>query len=262
MRLFNQIRQLYKAVCFIESNLQEEITVAQMADEAGYSLFHFCRQFSRITGFSPFHYLIKRRIHQSVYQLLNTDHNISRIAFEFCFNSPETYSRAFRRILGVLPQQFRNYHKEVPKNLLMPALTKQDLNFRNQTGFSLPEIVELGQLRLCGLMGKLSDKKLLLAELKPDDTIFEIREYGSRSEEWFVFIGSENCGRENQLYIQKKLKPARWIKAGCKENEQQLMENFIHHTWLPSIGEKVNPWLYMLKTDHNSEIILQFISLQ
>jgi len=252
MRLSSQIRQIYKAVCFIEKNLQEEIAVAQIAEEADYSLFHFCRQFSKITGFSPFHYLIKRRINQSVYPLLNTDHNISRIAFEYCFNSPETYSRAFRRILGLLPQKFRNSHQDVPKQMLMPALTKNDLKFRNQPDFHLPEIVELKQLQLTGLMGKLSDRKLLLLELEPAEVTYEVIEFSQISQECYLFIGSESPQIKNQLYVHKNLHSARWIKARFKNNEQLQAENFIKHTWLPSTNLQVNPQKYMLTSDLKS----------
>jgi AraC-like DNA-binding protein len=249
MRLSSQIRQIYQAVCFIEANLQEEITVAQIAEETCYSLFHFCRQFSKITGFSPFHYLIKRRIHQSVYQLLTTDHNISRIAFEYCFNSPETYSRAFRRILGLLPQKFRNAHQDVPEQILMPALKKDDLKFRNQPDFSIPELVELKQFQLYGVMGKLTDRKLLLTELEQAEVIYEVIEYSGRTQEWFIFTGSECSNNVNPLYVQKKVSSARWIKACFKENEQHLIENLINHTWLPSTNLQVNPQKYMLSSN-------------
>ena len=34
-----------RALDFVEANLREEIAVADMADAAGYSLYHFCRTF-------------------------------------------------------------------------------------------------------------------------------------------------------------------------------------------------------------------------
>ena len=50
---------IYNAIAFIEENLTSTITVKDMADAAGYSVFHFARTFYKVTGHSPYDYLMR-----------------------------------------------------------------------------------------------------------------------------------------------------------------------------------------------------------
>ena len=43
----SNIASMVKAVDFIENNLREEITVADIAEAVASSLYHFCRMFNR-----------------------------------------------------------------------------------------------------------------------------------------------------------------------------------------------------------------------
>jgi len=114
-------------------------------------------------------------------------------------------------------------------------------------------------MQLTGLMGKLSDRKLLLLELEPAEGIYEVIEFSQRSQEWYLFIGSEFFQIKNQLYVHKEVSSARWIKAGYKENEQHLMENFIKQSWLPSTNLKVNLLKYMFTSDKKSSDYFIFL---
>ena len=92
----SQLTAIGKALDFIEDNLEENIGVADMADAAGYSLYHFCRVFNSIVHHTPYDYLMRRRLSESARALVETDRKIIDVAFEYQFNSPETYSRAFK----------------------------------------------------------------------------------------------------------------------------------------------------------------------
>ena len=53
---------LQKSLDFIERNLNNEITLPQCADSAGYSPFHYCRAFHESAGMPVMEYIRKRRL--------------------------------------------------------------------------------------------------------------------------------------------------------------------------------------------------------
>ena len=103
----SQLTAICRALDFVEEHLSQEITVADMGAAACYSPYHFSRTFNRVVHHTPYDYLMRRRLSESARQLLETDKKIIDIALEYGFNNPETYSRAFKRMFGVQPSQWR-----------------------------------------------------------------------------------------------------------------------------------------------------------
>ena len=126
-----------EAVDYIESNLREATTVADMADAVSYSLYHFCRTFNRATHHTPYDYLMRRRLSESAQALLQTDHKIIEIGLDYQFNSPETFSRAFKRMFGMQPNQIRKQGSIDPRRL-MPRLTPAHLRHINKGPYLKP----------------------------------------------------------------------------------------------------------------------------
>ena len=140
-----------RAIDFVEGNLMVAVTVADMAAAAGYSLFHFSRAFNQATHHTPYDYLMRRRLSEAAQTLLRTDRKIIDVAFDYQFNSPETFSRAFKRMFGTQPSQWRHEGRVDPRHL-MPRLTPAYLrNLRRGNGLK-PTLVDLPPLQLTGLM--------------------------------------------------------------------------------------------------------------
>ena len=153
------------AVNFIEDHLQENIKVGDMADAVSYSLFHFCRTFNKIVHHSPYDYLIRRRLSESARLLLETEQRITDIAFTFQFNSLETYSRAFKRLFGQLPSEWK---KEDIRHAyrMMPRFTSAYLEQRNQPDFIRHEPSQREALQLAGLMSWIDgDEQAAMSQL-------------------------------------------------------------------------------------------------
>ena len=102
-----KLSAVHASIEFIESRLQEEISVADIAVATGYSLYHFIRTFNQIVHHSPYDYLMRRRLSEAARELLTNDRRILDISLDFCFHSHETFSRAFRRMFAVTPSQWR-----------------------------------------------------------------------------------------------------------------------------------------------------------
>lgn len=93
---------------FIHHNLDQKFTLEQLSQIAGFSKFHFNRQFSLYTGVSTFKFIQLMRLKRASYQLaFNGEIKIIDIALDAQFENHESFSRAFKRIFSQSPTQFR-----------------------------------------------------------------------------------------------------------------------------------------------------------
>ncbi len=92
---------------YIHSHLSEALSVEQLSQLANFSKFHFHRQFSHYAGISVFRYIQLLRLRQASYRLAFSQGRIIDIALEAGFESPESFSRAFKGACGQTPSQFR-----------------------------------------------------------------------------------------------------------------------------------------------------------
>jgi AraC family transcriptional regulator len=92
---------------FIHANLDQPLTLEEVARRAGLSPFHFHREFKRETGQTLARYIEQLRLERAAHALLFHDANLLCIALDCGYNGPETFSRAFRRRFGMPPAQFR-----------------------------------------------------------------------------------------------------------------------------------------------------------
>ena len=62
---------IQQSLDYIEENLQTEITAAELADMAGFSLFHYYWLFQQATGLPVMQYIQRRRLLHGVYAMKN-----------------------------------------------------------------------------------------------------------------------------------------------------------------------------------------------
>ncbi len=91
----------------IEDSPEADFSVERLAGVAGVSVFHFCREFKRSTGRTPFQHIVEARCRKAMRQLEGTDERITDIALSCGFGSSQSFARAFRRVVGVSPSEFR-----------------------------------------------------------------------------------------------------------------------------------------------------------
>jgi AraC family transcriptional regulator len=101
-------RRIQKVVGYICSHLQEELSVDHLSGVAGFSKFHFHRQFSEYTGFTVAQFVRITRLKRAAYQLaFDESRPIIEIALDAGFSAPESFSRAFKEAQGQTPTEFR-----------------------------------------------------------------------------------------------------------------------------------------------------------
>ncbi|MBE7024980.1 MAG: AraC family transcriptional regulator [Ruminococcaceae bacterium] len=101
-------RQILEIVRFINQNYAEELSVEKLAERAFLSRSHFCRQFKKVTGFSPIEYIHSMRLRSAENLLENTELSITEIALQSGFSSSNYFGDLFRRYRGMSPRQWRN----------------------------------------------------------------------------------------------------------------------------------------------------------
>ena len=92
---------------FIELHQGEPLSLGRVAHAANISRHYFCKMFKKATGMNFIDYLSRVRVERSKTFLLNPNSRISEAAFASGFQSMTNFNRAFRRIVGRSPTQFR-----------------------------------------------------------------------------------------------------------------------------------------------------------
>lgn len=102
------LQRIYKALNYIEENLDQDLNLSILAKVAGYSPFHFHRLFKAITDESPNKYVLRLRIERSAYQIKKDKNlSLSEIAFNNGFESLSNFSKNFKKYYGVSPSQLK-----------------------------------------------------------------------------------------------------------------------------------------------------------
>ena len=83
------------AVDYIEDNLENDISVQNIADSLYISPFFLQRGFALMTGYSIGQYLRSRRLYQAAVDLKETDDKVLDIALRYCYDTPESFTKAF-----------------------------------------------------------------------------------------------------------------------------------------------------------------------
>ncbi|RLS46524.1 MAG: AraC family transcriptional regulator [Planctomycetota bacterium] len=95
------------ALDHFEHHLADPITPTSLAKSAGISPLRFARLMKRFFGLTPSQYIAKNRIAAASVLLRETDQPVTDIAMSCGYYDHSAFTRAFRKIAGVSPTQFR-----------------------------------------------------------------------------------------------------------------------------------------------------------
>ena len=104
----NQTAALLPVLAHVQSHLDENLSLEQMAAKAALSPYHFHRLFHGTIGETLKQYTQRLRLERAAFHLKIQDATILEIALNLGFQAPETFTRAFKRWFGVTPKQYRH----------------------------------------------------------------------------------------------------------------------------------------------------------
>ncbi len=92
---------------FIRDNLHRDLTVAELAEVACLSPFHFARMFKAVTGSTPHSFVSAARLEEARRLLARTGMPLGEIALRSGFSGQSTFTSAFKRATGCTPGDYR-----------------------------------------------------------------------------------------------------------------------------------------------------------
>ncbi len=102
------LARMRKLLDYIDAHLDASLDVATMSAIAAFSPCHCQRQFSSLFGFGLHDYVQRLRLMRAGRRLaFRTDASVTDIAYDSGYDHAESFSRAFRRVLGQSPSAFR-----------------------------------------------------------------------------------------------------------------------------------------------------------
>jgi len=100
-------RKLKRVIDYIQSHLDHEIRLDDLAKQLNLSRYHFSRLFKASIGLSPYQYLIRKRVELAQGLLKNRDLSIADIAYRCGFSSQSHLTRHFKQQTGTTPNRYR-----------------------------------------------------------------------------------------------------------------------------------------------------------
>jgi len=100
--------RLKRVTDYIDENIAEPLTLADLAQAAGLSRMYFAAQFRAATGLRPHEYVLRKRIERAKTLLTETDEALADIAFSVGFQTQSHFTTVFKRVVGTTPGQWRS----------------------------------------------------------------------------------------------------------------------------------------------------------
>jgi transcriptional regulator GlxA family with amidase domain len=102
-----------KAQTYIESNLDEKISIEDLSSRFAVGRRNFDRRFIRATGNTPVEYAQRVRIESAKKAFENTRKTINEVMYEVGYADVKAFREVFRKITGMSPLEYRSkYNKE------------------------------------------------------------------------------------------------------------------------------------------------------
>jgi AraC-like DNA-binding protein len=104
----SRFHNLDATLAYLQDNLDQPLTLREMADHAELSVSHFSHLFREQTGYSPMDYFIHLKIQHACTLLTLTRKTIREISFAIGYDDPYYFSRIFKKVMGLSPRAYRS----------------------------------------------------------------------------------------------------------------------------------------------------------
>jgi AraC family transcriptional regulator, arabinose operon regulatory protein len=104
----SHFRNLDSTLAYMHQNVHKPLTLAEMARHADLSTSHFSRLFKEQTSYSPIDYFIQLKVQHACQLLFLTRLTVREVGYELGYEDPAYFSRLFKKVVGMSPNQYRN----------------------------------------------------------------------------------------------------------------------------------------------------------
>ena len=100
------VEGIKKALKYARDRISEPITVEALAKVAGFSKFHFSREFKRVSSYTVVTYLNLLRVEKAKGMLSSGEYTVGETAQACGFHNLSYFSKVFREQTGVAPSEY------------------------------------------------------------------------------------------------------------------------------------------------------------
>lgn len=248
---------------YIDTHLDEPLTLAVLAGEAGYSKYHLSRLFVHVTGQSLHSYIQRRRLTEAARLLIQTDQPILEIALAVGYETQRSFSTAFKAAFHLSPHQYRRKGTFCPLQLQFAAQDScaEGLGKR----ISDVRVIEHGAIRLAGFRGstrwgfgvigrlwcQLEANKQRLSQRLDPDFLIGLNDYtaweleGDYQPAFVYYAAAEIAGFDHlpKGMCPKELPPSRYVVftlRGKNQDSLQPLVDYVYEQWFPQTTLQYN----------------------
>ena len=100
-------RSVSNAKQFVQSHVEESITLARVVEHVHVSRFYFCKLFKKATGMTLTEYITRVRVEKAKTLLVDPSLRISEVVYAAGFGSIPRFNSAFKHCVGMPPTEYR-----------------------------------------------------------------------------------------------------------------------------------------------------------
>lgn len=126
------VKLINETVDYIENNITRTISLEEISAHFYVSAFHFNRIFKTVVGISLKQYILGRKLTQSLERLLDGDRSVIDVAYDFGFEYPEVYSRAFKKQLGISPSIYKKEKGKADRVEKVDIVEREIINYKGK----------------------------------------------------------------------------------------------------------------------------------
>lgn len=189
------MERMNKAVNYIEQHLTDDTDIGVLAQLTSFSSYNFQRAFSFLADISVTEYIRRRRLTLAAMELQSTEARVIDIAIKYGYDSPVSFSRAFKALHGITPVEAKGYNKSLTA---FPRISFQitvkgvrEMNYR---------MVKTGPLKVFGLEGFISPMGEAGCFANPGE-MWQQNHQNGKYEQLFEDIGGEPNQEHHNLFV-------------------------------------------------------------
>lgn len=143
----NWIESLQHAIQTMEEHLTDEISPSEIAAECGFTSGYLQKGFQIVTGYTFAEYQRNRKLYLAALDLYKNDLKVIEAALKYGYDSPDAFSRAFRKFHGFTPSQIEDRFSEIqiflPLQIQIHVRGGERMDYEIQ---NLPEVEVIGKM--------------------------------------------------------------------------------------------------------------------